>query len=330
MNSLIEKSNQINFFKDDWPFGNEFEINFQHSIFNSFSKNPINNSPFLGNDPFSPKMDNYPNITLEEDNENSINLTERPANGILFEDEKILSSESIKRALKEEQNIECSTKNCSYKNDIGQIIINKNFNFTPENISNSSQNVNPFEKINYINTHPRKYFRVDDAKKHFKVAISQFATERLNSLIKESELPKRYKKRIHLPHHKLFSSNPKEIDNYQFLSFNVKEIFTYGKADNNLQAKNEENISKILEFSKFPEKTKKIKDFLFLKYEDIIKLFYDSEKFDEFKKNDLTQFFNEGIKKEKNISLLEDYGLIELFKMTKKKRKRNLFSSISL
>jgi hypothetical protein len=65
-------------------------------------------------------------------------------------------------------------------------------------------------------------------------------------------------------------------------------------------------------------------------YEDIIKLFYKSEKFEEFKKDELTQFFNEGIKKEKNISLLEDDGLVRLFKMTKKKRKRNLFSSISL
>ena len=81
---------------------------------------------------------------------------------------------------------------------------------------------------------------------------------------------------------------------------------------------------------KFPEKTKKIKDFLFLKYEDIIKQFYKSEKFDEFKKNELTQFFNEGIIKEKKISLLEENGLVKLFEMTKKKRKRELFSSISL
>jgi hypothetical protein len=325
MNSLLKESIQFNYFR---AFGNEFEIDFQHSILNSSSKDPINNLPLFGIDVFYPKMDNYPNIKLEEENENSINLTEHPFPGILFENENSLPDESIKKALKEEQNIECSTKNCSYKNDIEQRIVSKSIN---ENISNSSQNDNLSEKVNYFNTHhPRKYFRVDDAKKHFKVAISQFATERLNSLIKDSALPKKYKKKIHLPHHKLFSSNPKEIDNYQFLSFNVKEIFTYGKADNNLQAKNEENISKILEYSKFPEKTKTIKEFLFMTYEDIIKLFYKSEKFDEFKKDELTQFFNEGIKKEKNISLLEDDGLVRLFKMTKKKRKRNLFSSISL
>ena len=64
-----------------------------------------------------------------------------------------------------------------------------------------------------------------------------------------------------------------------------------------------------------------------MKYEDVIKLFYKSERFKEFKENETTKFFEEGIKKEKNISLLEDEGLIKLFQMTKKKRKREIFSS---
>ena len=47
------------------------------------------------------------------------------------------------------------------------------------------------EKVNDL-----KYmFRVDDAKKHYKVAISQFATEKINKLIKNSDLPKRFKKK---------------------------------------------------------------------------------------------------------------------------------------
>jgi hypothetical protein len=47
-----------------------------------------------------------------------------------------------------------------------------------------------------------------------------------------------------------------------------------------------------------------------------------------FKNNELTKFFNDGIEKEKNISLLEEDGLVKLFQMTKKKRKRELFSSV--
>ena len=83
----------------------------------------------------------------------------------------------------------------------------------------------------------------------------------------------------------------------------------------------------ILEYKKHPEKKKEIIDFLSLKYEEIIKLFYKSQKFNKFKENEMTKFFADGIKKEKNISLLEDDGLIKLFKMTNKKRKRKIFFS---
>ena len=188
----------------------------------------------------------------------------------------------------------------------------------------------------------RKYFRVEDAKKHIKKAISQFATQELNRLIKSSDLGVKFKKQIHLPNYKLFTSNSKELDNLDFLSFKLKKVFTYGKKDGNRQekneenlnyyqsvfvfAKNEENLNRILEYKKYPEKTKKIKEFLDLTYEDIIKLFYKSSNFEKFRNTKLTQFFDEGIKSQKKISLLEDGGLLKLFEMTKKKRKRNFAS----
>jgi hypothetical protein len=172
----------------------------------------------------------------------------------------------------------------------------------------------------------RKYFRVEDAKKHIKKAISQFATQELNRLIKNSELGAKFKKPIHLPNYKLFTSNSKELDNLDFLSFSLKKVFTYGKEDGNRQDKNEKNLSRILEYKKYPEKTKKIKEFLDLTYEQIIKLFYKSSNFEEFRNTKLTQFFDEGIRSQKKISLLEDEGLLKLFEMTKKKRKRNFAS----
>lgn len=173
----------------------------------------------------------------------------------------------------------------------------------------------------------RKFFRVDDSKKHFKVAISKFATEELNLLIEKSDLPRKLKKKIHLPNYNMFTSNVRELDNLNFLSFDLKNIFIHGKKEGNLQEDNEKKISNILNYNKDPEKIKEIKDFLFLKYEDIIKKFYKSEKFDEFKKKELTQFFNDGMIKVKNISLLKDNGLLDLFKMTNKKRKKQFFSS---
>ena len=110
------------------------------------------------------------------------------------------------------------------------------------------------------------------------------------------------------------------------MNFDLKTVFTYGKIEDNLQGSNYDNIQNILN-TKNQEKTKKIREYLSLKYEDAIKLFYKSERFEEFKEDETTKFFEEGIKKEKNISLLEDGGLIKLFQMTKKKRKRELFSS---
>ena len=184
-------------------------------------------------------------------------------------------------------------------------------------------NFNPIPK----SSKNRKFFRVDDSKKHFKVAISKFATEELNLLIAKSDLPKKLKKKIHLPNYQMFTSNVKELDNLDFLSFQLKDIFTYGKKDSNLQADNEERISKILNYKKNSTKIEKIKEFLSLKYEDIIKLFYKSEAFEEFKEKELTKFFNDGMIKEKKISLLEENGLLNLFKMTKKKRKREFFFS---
>ena len=94
---------------------------------------------------------------------------------------------------------------------------NQKINFENESKNISSPIINISSNSNNDKFKPRKYFRVDDAKKHFKVAISQFASELLNNLIEESELPKRLKKKIHLPNSELFTSNPKEFDNYQFL-----------------------------------------------------------------------------------------------------------------
>ena len=345
MSSFIKEPNQIDPFNNDWYFGNEFEINNQCEILSGIydtspflkqrQPNSINNLSFPNINLLFPKMD-YSFLTVKEEN-NSIDYLSKPYfQNIEFENEQMISEDSIKSSViegeiivQEQKKLLNSTKNSSDKNEIEAIKYRTNTtNIAFKFISNSDQSPNLSSKENNFKAHPRKYFRVDDAKKHFKKAISQYATEEINSLIKKSDLPKKLKKKIHLPHYKLFSSNPKELDNFRFLSFTLKDVFTFGKSNDNLQAKNDENISKILNYNKHPEKVDKIKDYLLLKYIDIIRLFYRSEKFTEFKNNEYTKFFNDGIEKEKNISLLEEDGLVKLFQMTKKKRKRELFSSV--
>ena len=82
------------------------------------------------------------------------------------------------------------------------------------------------------------YFRMDMAKKHFKVRISQFATDTLNKLIKESILSEKIRNIIHLPNSKLFTSKVIEDTNYNSLKYTIKEIFIIGKDTEVLQKEN--------------------------------------------------------------------------------------------
>ena len=306
--------------------------NIYNSYSNEFPEISQNNSQSLLSDFIFPKI-NKETLPLEEEDYNSLFFIKRPDfpdritknenKEIAFINEKIFSKTNentlVKKLKLENEKIklfDCS-KNTNQNSDGVS-----NPKLYPTKIHSDSNSNKDSSKIQQ----PRKYFRVDDSKKHFKIAISQFVTEENNSLIKNSDLSNRLKKKIHSPNSKLFTSNPKEYDNFQFLNFDLKTVFIYGKTEDNLQGSNYDNIQNILN-TKNQEKTKKIREYLSLKYEDAIKLFYKSERFKEFKENETTKFFEEGIKKEKNISLLEDGGLIKLFQMTKKKRKRELFSS---
>ena len=285
-------------------------------------------------------IDNY--NSSEEDDFN-LDFDEKALYFVNPSSDKLVKNEEIISLKEYEEKSENKNENTKPFN----CIKNQKINFENESKNIPSPIINISSNSNNAMFKPRKYFRVDDAKKHFKVAISQFASELLNNLIKESELPKRLKKKIHLPNSELFTSNPKEFDNYQFLSFDLCQVFTLGgneenlKGDNlenivnivknpksckikeNLQGKNIQNISNLVKNPKSGE----IKKFLSLKYEEIIKRFYNSKSFNEFKQLEKTKFFEEGIKKEKNISLLDEDGLLKLFQMTKKKRKREIFSS---
>jgi hypothetical protein len=171
------------------------------------------------------------------------------------------------------------------------------------------------------------YFRLDMAKKHFKVQISQFATVKLNNLIEKSVLPNELKQVVHLPNSKEFTSKVTDSFNYKCLSLRLREIFIIGKE--NLQIQNNKYFNKIFEYfekigtDNLPESLKEIKEFLEMNYEHLIMKFYDSLEFNIFKEESKSKFFNDGIRVEKGFSVLENYGLIRLFKMVGRKRKRD-------
>ena len=175
----------------------------------------------------------------------------------------------------------------------------------------------------------QKEWRMEYTKKHWKTRISNYAKEEINKYITESDLPKELKNLIHSPHSKKFSANPVVTANYKFLNYNLFQIFTIGKEDGKLQRQNVENITKIFEYiekvghDNISESLRKIKNFFEMRYEDLIRKFYDSYEFIDFKNDETTIFYDEGVKKQEKFSLLKDYGLIKLIKMIQKKRSRD-------
>lgn len=313
MSFIEDQLDEINVLSNIWSF-NDRHGSIQNSYINGQPNMYIDISLF--NEIFPSKM-NLP--SLDEESEDFFCCKSNVEENKYEKEEKKIINETRNTSYKREKNdfekkVMYEKKNSADKKEIKESGENKPFISIPQHNLTSNNNLN-------FKSEPRN-FRVDEAKKHFKVALSEYMTEEINKLIKDSDLPKKWK--IHKPNHNSFTSNVKERDNYQFLSYDLKSVFTHGKTDENRQGCNDEIFSKISNYKKCPEKIKIIENFLSLRYKDIIKLFYQSDNFKKFKENELTIFFSDGIKKEKNISLLEEDGLIKLFEMTGKKRRRDL------
>ena len=101
-----------------------------------------------------------------------------------YEEDKKFRKEE-KQNIIESNIISDKKENNKIKNIFKCNIIPKD-NLSPNNYDSFSPN-----SVNYQS----KIFRVDAAKKHFKVAISKYGTKEINSLIKNSDLHNRYKKK---------------------------------------------------------------------------------------------------------------------------------------
>ena len=287
---------------------NEF-LSPNNFIFNSYEENPeINIKDNLYNNSTSNNID-----LKEKENSNFSGNSKNDEKKLKLS--KLNESKQVKEIKEKQDKLINSTKNSSDKK--AEFKIEKLLFTSEKNIQNE------FPKKDKKGGLP-SYFRMDMAKKYYKTKISQFAKDKLNQYIKKSNFPLRLKKNIHLPNSKLFTSKVTEIINYNSLNYSLREIFTIGKEKDKLQINNFINISKIDEYiqnlteEKLSESILKVKNFLDMNYEDLIRMFYDSEEFLSFQNDKLTKFFDNGVLSQEGFILSEDYGLIKLFKLLKK------------
>ena len=168
--------------------------------------------------------------------------------------------------------------------------------------------------------------RIDYALKYFKTYFSSYLKDLANKIIAESALPSQLKKqKIFAPNHISYTGNPKESDDYKFLSFTVEKILTYYKDENcknSLQKKNKTTIENILNFidgcndeSKYEE----IKNFFKMSVEDVYEMYYKDESFKKYAKDEKAIYLDQEFKVQNGFSLLENNGFIKVVKMHGKK-----------
>jgi len=190
-----------------------------------------------------------------------------------------------------------------------------------DKLSTNSNIINEFPKpldfINEefqvkINTH--KKYRKDGYYKHFKVIFGKYLKNKANKL-KNICFPEYSNNNFSTPNYK-YIGNPKEKDNYNFLSYKVKDILVYGKDKNkhNRQYNNEiliNYIEKNQNKSKDKIAYEKLIVFLNISLEEAFISFYnDKNQFEKINKDKICVFSDVYFKKETGISLLEKNGFL--------------------
>jgi hypothetical protein len=161
-----------------------------------------------------------------------------------------------------------------------------------------------------------KYPRIDDCKIFWRTKVNKWYITTINNAISDSDLPKALKKIIHSPSYKKFTQVVTCQTNFADLQKSMSTILCIGKETNKNQRQNHDNIQSIITHYKAnPSRSvEKIIMLIKMTYEEVIERFYESKEFIELKSDDGAKFYDEELKKQKGISILEEKGLIRLFK----------------
>ena len=171
-------------------------------------------------------------------------------------------------------------------------------------------------KVNKSKKGLPKYPRIDDCKIFWRAKVNKWYIATINNAISDSDLPKALKKIIHSPSYKKFTQVVTCQSNFDDLQKSMSTILCIGKETNKNQRQNHDNIQSILTHYKAnPSRSvEKIIMLFKMTYEEVIERFYESKEFIELKSDDGAMFYDEELQRQKGISILEEKGLIKLFK----------------
>ena len=171
--------------------------------------------------------------------------------------------------------------------------------------------INKKEKINFIIEEKKQKCRYDYLiKKIKKYAFSIKAKKQLEDLIKKCRFQGALKNaKVYLPDYQVFTSTTKYKKNHEFLLMTLREIFSLGNKQKNVDLFN--RISNSTNYQN-QEAYNELTTYLSKTGEEIIMEFYDSQDFQKFKEKNKED--DENFKQEKKFSFMENYGFLKLIK----------------
>ena len=157
----------------------------------------------------------------------------------------------------------------------------------------------------------QKIHRIDYLIKKFKTkCFSKYALNKLIKKIKNCQFQSNLKDaKVYLPDHAVFTSETNYRKNQVFLTMTLREIFSLGN-----KQKNVDLFNMILNSTNYQNQLAydKLINYLNKAGEEIIKEFYDSQEFETFKEENKEG--DEAFKQEKKFSFMEKDGFLKLIK----------------
>ena len=157
----------------------------------------------------------------------------------------------------------------------------------------------------------QKIYRIDYLIKKFKTkCFSKYALNKLIKKIKNSQFQSNLNDaKVYLPDHAVFTSETNYRKNQVFLTMTLREIFSLGN-----KQKNVDLFNMILNSTNYQNQLAydELINYLNKTGEEIIMEFYDSKEFEKFKEENKED--GEAFRQEKKFSFMENYGFLKLIK----------------